>query len=52
MREADLEAAARILVEVSLLMDHFPQIREMDLNPVCLDDEGKGAVALDARLLM
>ena len=52
MREADLKAAARILVQVSLLMHHFPQIREMDLNPVSLDDEGKGAVALDARLLI
>ncbi len=52
MREADLEAAARILVQVSLLVHHFPQILEMDLNPVSLDDEGKGAVALDARLLM
>jgi acetyltransferase len=52
MREADLEAAARILVQVSLLMHHFPQIREMDLNPVSLDNEGKGAVVLDVRLLM
>ena len=52
MCEADIEAAARILVQVSLLMHHFPQILEMDLNPVSLDDEGKGAVALDARLLM
>ncbi len=52
MREADLKAAARILVQVSLLMHHFPQIREMDLNPVSLDDEGKGAMALDARLLI
>ncbi len=52
MREANLEAAARILVQVSLLMHHFPQIREMDLNPVSLDDEGRGALALDVRLLM
>jgi len=52
MREADINAAARILVQVSLLMHHFPQIREMDLNPVSLDDEGMGAVALDVRLLM
>ena len=52
MPEADLKAAARILVQVSLLMHHFPQIREMDLNPVSLDDEGRGAVALDVRLLM
>ncbi|MGA3116856.1 MAG: acetate--CoA ligase family protein [Syntrophobacteraceae bacterium] len=52
MPEADLKAAARILVQVSLLMHHFPQIREMDLNPVSLGDEGSGAVALDVRLLM
>ena len=39
-------------MQVSLLMHHFPQIREMDLNPVSLDDEGKGAVALDARVLI
>ncbi len=52
MREADLQAAARILVQVSLLMHHFPQIREMDLNPVSLNDDGKGALALDARVLI
>ncbi|MGO9016751.1 MAG: acetate--CoA ligase family protein [Syntrophobacteraceae bacterium] len=52
MPEADLKAAARILVQVSLLMHHFPQIREMDLNPVSLGDEGRGAMALDVRLLM
>jgi acetate---CoA ligase (ADP-forming) len=51
MHEADLESAARILVQVSLLMHHFPQIQELDLNPVSLDDEGKGAIALDVRLL-
>ena len=42
MREADLKAAARILVQVSLLMHHFPQIRELDLNPVSLNDEEGG----------
>ncbi len=52
MHEADLDAAARILVQVSLLMHHFPQIQELDLNPVSLNDDGKGAVALDARLLL
>ena len=51
MREADLQAAARILAQVSLLMHHFPQIREMDLNPVSLNDDGVGALALDARVL-
>ncbi len=52
MREADLQAAARILAQVSMLMSRFPQIREIDLNPVSLNDEGKGAVALDARVLI
>jgi len=52
MREADLQAAARILVQVSLLMHHFPQIREMDLNPVSLNDDEEGALALDARVLI
>ena len=52
MREADLDAAARILAQVSMLMYRFPRIREMDLNPVSLDDDGKGAAALDARVLI
>jgi acyl-CoA synthetase (NDP forming) len=52
MGEADIQAAARILVQVSLLIHCFPQIREMDLNPVSLDDGGKGALALDARVLI
>lgn len=50
--EADLGSAARILVRISLLMDRFPQIREIDLNPVSLDDEGKSAIALDGRVLL
>ncbi len=52
MHAADLEAAARIISQVSHLMSSFPQIREMDLNPVSLNDDGVGAVALDARVLI
>jgi hypothetical protein len=33
-------------------MHLLPQIQELDLNPVSLNDEGKGAMALDARLLL
>jgi acetyltransferase len=52
MPEADIEAAARILAQVSQLMHRFPRIGELDLNPVSLHDDGNGAVALDARLLL
>ncbi len=52
MREADIKAGARILSQVSILISRFPRIREIDLNPVCLGDEGEGALALDARVLI
>jgi len=52
MPEADVEAAARILVRLSLLMHRLPEIAELDLNPVALSDDGYGALALDARLLL
>ncbi|MGC8491727.1 MAG: acetate--CoA ligase family protein [Syntrophobacteraceae bacterium] len=52
MREADRKAAARILSQLSVLMSRFPQIREIDLNPVSLLDAGEGALALDARVLV
>ncbi|MCK8601177.1 acetate--CoA ligase family protein [Desulfoferrobacter suflitae] len=51
MHQADLDGAARILVTISQLMHQVPFLSELDLNPVSLDDAGKGAVALDARLL-
>lgn len=52
MPEADLDAAAVILAKVSRLMHDFPQVRELDLNPVSLHDNGSGAVAVDARVLL
>lgn len=52
MPAADLAAAATILADISRLMYHFPQIDELDLNPVSLHDSGTGAVALDARVLL
>jgi acetyltransferase len=52
MQESDRNAAARMMARVSVLMKDFPQIQEMDLNPVALDNGGKGAFALDARILL
>ncbi len=52
MQEADIEAAGRALVLISELMHHFPQVGEVDINPICLHDKGNGAVILDARLLL
>ena len=45
----DREALARILVNVSRLLADFPEITELDLNPVFATK--KGAVAVDARIV-
>jgi acyl-CoA synthetase (NDP forming) len=46
----DAKAFADLVVRVSHLLASFPQIRELDLNPVRVLPEGKGALALDARV--
>jgi acetyltransferase len=48
-RPADLNAAADTLVRVSQLLCDFPDIRELDVNPLLVMPEG--AVALDARII-
>ncbi len=47
-KPADLDLLARILVAVSGLVADFPEIAELDINPLLADDGG--AVALDARI--
>jgi acyl-CoA synthetase (NDP forming) len=47
---ADLDSLARALAALSQLMLQFPQIREVDLNPVRAFPGKTGLYALDARL--
>jgi acetyltransferase len=49
---ADLAAAREVLLRVSQLVTDFPEIVEMDINPLVLLEEGKGAVAIDMRLVL
>lgn len=44
----DVDAVADIVVRIGSLIRGTPEIREIDLNPVIVYPEGKGAVALDA----
>ncbi len=50
MPAADLDALARVLAAVGNIALHFPQIREMDLNPIALS--GGKPVVLDALFVM
>lgn len=47
---ADLEALERVLLRVSEMVCEFPQLREMDINPLIVDEHG--AIAVDARIVL
>ncbi len=45
----DMEAVKDVLLRISQLCCDFPEIAEMDINPLMVMEKGKGAVAVDAR---
>ncbi|AEC51310.1 hypothetical protein PNA2_0393 [Pyrococcus sp. NA2] len=52
-KPADIEAIVDMLLKVSKLVDELKDyIKEMDLNPVFVYNEGEGAVIVDARIIL
>jgi len=49
---ADVEAVIDTILRVSQLVTDFPQIAELDINPLLVRESGKGAVAVDMRLIL
>ncbi len=47
---ADLIAVEHVLLRVSEMVCELPQLREMDINPIIVDESG--AVAVDARVVI
>jgi acetyltransferase len=47
---ADRTAAVDVIVRLGQLAVDFPQITEVEMNPLRGHSQGKGAVALDARV--
>jgi acetyltransferase len=47
---ADIQALERVLLRVSEMVCALPQLREMDINPIIVDDSG--ALAVDARIVI
>ena len=49
-RPADTDAIVESLLRLSQLVTDFPEIVEMDINPLKVGEVGAGAVAIDARI--
>ena len=47
---ADIAALEQVLLRVSEMVCELPQLREMDINPIIVDEHG--AVAVDARIVI
>lgn len=51
-KPADIEAVVEALLRLSQLMTDFPEIKELDINPLRVFHQGEGVRALDARVLL
>lgn len=49
---ADINALVDIIQKVGQLAHEFPEITEIDLNPIFAFNDGKGAVIADARIVL
>ena len=49
---SDHEAMVDALLRISKLVTDFPEIVELDINPLMVFEEGRGAMAIDMRLVL
>ncbi len=49
---ADMDSIIETLLRTSQLVGDFPEIVEMDINPLMVYDQGQGAMVLDARIIL
>jgi acetyltransferase len=50
--KADLDILEKLMVCFSNLVENHPEIKEMDINPLLVHDEGKGATVADCRITL
>lgn len=49
---ADIESIVETVLRASQLVTDFPEIVEMDINPLMVYDKGQGSLMLDARIIL
>ena len=51
-KKSDLEAMVDMAIRLSDLLTDFPQIAEIDINPIMVYEAGSGGQVLDARIVL
>jgi acyl-CoA synthetase (NDP forming) len=51
-KPSDLNAVVECILRVSQMVTDFPQIVELDINPLFAYEDGQGAMAVDARIVI
>jgi acyl-CoA synthetase (NDP forming) len=51
-KPVDLDAVVETLLRLSQLLVDFPEIKELDINPLRVFHAGEGCSALDARIIV
>jgi acetyltransferase len=51
-KPSDVEAIVDAILRVSQLVTDFPEIVEMDINPLMVLEAGSGAIAVDSRFVL
>ncbi len=49
---ADTDALAETLLRINQLVTDFPEVVEMDINPLMVYEKGRGVIVLDMRLVL
>jgi succinyl-CoA synthetase beta subunit len=51
-KRSDIESVVDALLRLSQLLTDFPEIQELDINPLRVFHEAGGCTALDARIIL
>lgn len=51
-RPYDIKGMAKILEDIGVLSLEIPEIKEFDINPLLIYNDGKGAVAVDVKIII
>jgi len=49
---SDIDALKDVLLRLSALIEDFPEIDQVEMNPVFVFNEGQGCAVVDARILL